>query len=221
MAETPDPLLQEIDEDLRHERMVKLWKRYGNAVIGVALAVIVVVAGHQGWRNYDLSRRQDASLRYAEAARLAVQNNAGEAEKAFIALARNAPSGYAMLARFREAALAAQQNDGPRAAMLYRRLAADGGLETPFRDLALMLTALAEADRAEPKALRQEIGRLMADASPWRHLARELAAVLSLKAGEVDGARDEFRRIAEDATAPVALKTRAAEMAAALGKKQG
>ncbi len=221
MAETPDPLLQEIDEDLRRERMAKLWKRHGNAVIGVALAVVVAVAGHQGWKSYDLSRRQDASARYAEAARTAARTNAAEAEKAFAALAQNAPAGYALLARFREAALAAQQGDGSRAASLYRRLAADGGIDAPFRDLALMLAALTEADRAEPKALRQEIGRLMADSSPWRHLARELAALLSLKAGEVGGARDEFRRLAEDATAPVTLKTRAAEMAAALGKKQG
>lgn len=221
MAEPSDPLFQEIDEDLRHERMVKLWKRYGNAVIGVTLAIVVAVAGHQGWKSHNLSKRQDASSRYAEAARIAAQKNAAEAEKSFAALAQNAPAGYAMLARFREAALAVQQGDGPRAAKLYRQLAADGGLEAPFRDLALMQAALIDADRAEPKALRQEIARLTVDANPWRHLARELAALLSLKAGERDGAREEFRRLAEDATAPATLKTRAAEMTAALGKKQG
>ena len=68
---------------------------------------------------------------------------------------------------------------------------------------------------------RQEIARLTTDASPWRHLARELAALLALRAGERDGARDEFRRLAQDATAPAPLKARAAEMAAALDKKQG
>ena len=49
---TADPLLKEIDEELRHERFAKLWQRFGNWVIGVALAVVVVVAGHQGWKSY-------------------------------------------------------------------------------------------------------------------------------------------------------------------------
>lgn len=221
MAETPDPLLQEIDDDLRQERLAKLWKRHGNAVIGVALAVVIAVAGHQGWKNYDLSQRRDASQRYAEAVRIAARNNAAETEKAFAQLAQSAPAGYAMIARFREAALAARQGDGPRAASLYRRLAGDGGIDASYRDLALMLAVLADIDRGEPKALRQEIGRLTVDASPWRHVAREMAALLALRAGETSGARDEFRRLAEDATTPATLKARALEMTAALGKKQG
>jgi hypothetical protein len=216
-----DPLLKEIDEELRHERLAKLWQRFGNWVIGAALAVVVVVAGHQGWKNYQASQRAQASARYTAAVRLAAENNAAEAEKAFAQLAPSAPAGYAMLARFREAALAAKQGDSLRAASLYRRLAADGGLDNSYRDLALLLAAFAVADSAEPAALRAEIARLAAADSPWRHLARELSALLSLRAGDRDGAREEFRRLAEDAAAPAPLKARAGEIAAALGKKEG
>lgn len=216
-----DPLLKEIDEELRQERLAKLWQRYGNWVIAMALVVVVIVAGHQGWQSYQISQREQASARYTAAVRLAAGNNAAEAEKAFAQLATSAPAGYAMLARFREAALAAKQGEAPRAAALYRRLAADGGLDSSYRDLALLLAAFAVADSAEPQALRQEIARLAAADSPWRHLARELGALLTLRAGERETARDEFRRLAEDATAPATLKARAAEIAAALGKKEG
>ena len=218
---TDDLLLKEIDEDLRHERLAKLWQRFGNWVIGAALAVVVIVAGHQGWKSYELSKHEAAAAGYAAAVRMAAQNNALEAEKAFAELAPSAPAGYAMLARFREAALALQQGDPARAASLYRRIAADGGLERPYRELALLQAAFALADSAEPQALRQEIAPLAQTDSPWRHLAREIGALLSLRAGDRDGAREEFRRLAEDAAAPPALKARAAEIAAGLGKKEG
>lgn len=218
---TTDPLLKEIDEELRHERFAKLWRAYGNWMIGAVLAVVVAVAGHQGWKTYQASRNEQAAARYADAVKLAAESNAQGAEKAFAEIAASAPSGYAMLARFREAALAAKQGDAARAADLYRRLAADGTLDRAYRDLASLLAAFAVADSAEPKALRAEIAGLSQPDSPWRFLARELSALLSLRAGERETARDEFRRLAEDPAAPATVKARAAEIASQLGKKAG
>lgn len=218
---TRDPLLQEIDDELRHDRFAKLWQRYGNWLIGAALLIVVAVAGHQGWKSYQKSQSELASIRYADAIKLATASNVASAEKAFADIVASAPSGYAMLARFREAALAAQQGDTARAADLYRRLAADGTLDQAYRDLALLLAVFAAADSAEPKALRAEIAGLGLPNSPWRFLARELSALLDLRAGERESAREELRRLAEDPTAPATIRARAAEIASQLGKKTG
>jgi hypothetical protein len=218
---TADPLLKEIDEELRHERFAKLWRLYGNWLIGAALAIVVVVAGHQGWKNYQRSQSERTSALFADAIKLAAGNNAASAEKAFAEIAASAPAGSAMLARFREAALAARQGDGARAAEIYRRLGADGTLDRAYRELASLLAALAVADSAEPKALRAEIAGLAAPDSPWRFLARELSALLSLRAGDKETAREELRRLAEDPAAPATVKARAAEIASQLGKTAG
>jgi hypothetical protein len=217
----PDPLLKEIDDELRDERLAKLWRRYGNWLIGAALAVVAAAGGHQGWKSYQASQREQASVRYAAAVRIAAEANAAGAEKAFAEIAASAPSGYAMLARFREAQLAAKQGDAARAADLYRRLGADGSLDRAYRDLAQLLAAYAVADRAEPKALRQEIVKLAAADSPWRYLARELSALLSLRAGDRDIARDELRRLADDPDAPATIKARAHDVAAQIDKTLG
>lgn len=218
---TADPILQEIDDELRHERFAKLWRLYGNWLIGAAILIVGIVAGHQGWKSYQKSETERAAAQYAAAVKLAAENNAASAEKAFAEIAASAPASYAMLARFHEAALAAKQGNAARAAELYRRIGADGALDQVYRDLASLLAAFAVADSAEPKALRQEIARLAVPDSPWRFLARELSALLSLRAGERDIARDELRRIAEDPATPATLKARAAEIVAQLGKKAG
>lgn len=216
-----DPLLKEIDDELRGERLAKLWQRYGNWLIGAALAIVVAAAGHQGWKSYQASQREQASVRYAAAVRLVADANAQAAEKAFAEIAAQAPAGYAMLARFREAQLAAKQGDAARAADLYRRLAADGSLDRAYRDLAQLLAAYAVADRADPKALRQEIAKLAGADSSWRFLARELSALLSLRAGDRDIARDELRRLADDPDAPATIKARAHDAAAQIDKALG
>lgn len=218
---TTDPILQEIDDELRHERLAKLWRIYGNWLIGAAILIVVVVAGHQGWKSYRLSQSEQASARFAAAVKLAAESNAANAQKAFADIAASAPPNYAMLARFHEAALAAKQGNAARAAELYRRIGADGALDPVYRDLALLLAAYATADSADPKTLRQEIARLAVPDSPWRFLARELSALLSLRAGESDIARDELRRLAEDPATPATLKSRAVEIVAQLGKKAG
>jgi hypothetical protein len=216
-----DPLLKEIADELRDERLARLWRRYGNWLIGAALLLVVAAAGHQGWKSYQASQREQASVRYAAAVRLVADANAQAAEKAFAEIAASAPAGYAMLARFREAQLAAKQGDATRAADLYRRLAADSSLDRAYRDLAQLLAAYAVADRADPKALRQEIAKLGQPDSSWRFLARELSALLSLRAGDRDIARDELRRLADDPDAPATIKARAHDAAAQIDKALG
>ena len=49
-------LLREIQEDLRRERLEKLWKRYGSVLIGAALAIVVAVAAYQAWKAWELSQ---------------------------------------------------------------------------------------------------------------------------------------------------------------------
>ncbi len=58
MAEKPpvktedDFLFEEIDDELRQDRAHKLWRAYGQYVIGAVLALVIGVAGYQGWHPW-------------------------------------------------------------------------------------------------------------------------------------------------------------------------
>ena len=41
---TNDPLMQEIEDELRQEQMKKMWAVYGKYVIGIVVAVVMTVA---------------------------------------------------------------------------------------------------------------------------------------------------------------------------------
>ncbi len=111
-----DSLFREIEEDLRQEHWARLWKRYGNYVAGAVIAVVLSVAGYQGWRAYDIATRQSDGERFAAALKLAGDKQVQAAAKAFAGLAADATAGYALLARFQAAALLAKRGEPAAAA---------------------------------------------------------------------------------------------------------
>ena len=210
-----DSLFREIEEDLRQEHWAKLWKRYGNYFVGAVLAVVLSVAGYQGWRAYDIATRQSDGERFAAALALAGDKQTQAAAEAFAGLAADATAGYALLARFQEAALLAERGE-PAAA--YADLAQDPGVDAVYRDLAVILGAFHEMNGPGAGDLSARLAPLTADGNPWRHSAKELTAVLAARAGDRTKARALFTALAADATAPQGIRARAGEMLAILGQ---
>jgi len=209
-------IFREVDEELRHERYQQLWRRYGRYVIAVAIAVVLVVAGYEGWTGYVRSQRADEGARFAAALETARAGNAAAAADAFAGLARDAGAGYAILARFQEAARRAQAGDAAGAVAIYDSLAADDGLDPAFHGLAVVLATLHGLDSGDPEALAARLAPLLTAESPWRHSARELAALIVLRAGETARAGDLLRQLADDPEAPQGARGRAAELIAVL-----
>jgi hypothetical protein len=108
-------IFDEIDEEVRREQFKKLWERYGNLFI--ALAVLVVI-GVGGWQGYDYWRNKQAEqfgAQFTAAADLADKGKHAEAEKAFAEIAQKGTTGYRALAKLREAAEIEQRD--PKAAV--------------------------------------------------------------------------------------------------------
>ncbi len=211
-----DGLLREIDEELRQEHYAKLWKLYGNYIIAAALALVVGVAGFQVWRERDTKARTANSEAYTLAERLVRQGKPDEAAAAFAALAADANRGYALLSRFQEAAVRASQDRTQEAAAIYREIAADTSVPENYRNGAIVLGAFQELDTVDPSLLITRVSPLLAGDVPWRHSAREITGLAAFRAGDVDKARDAFRALSQDATAPAAVRARASEMLAIL-----
>ncbi|MFQ3622564.1 MAG: tetratricopeptide repeat protein [Acetobacteraceae bacterium] len=210
-------IFDEIEEDLRKERARRLWDRYAWIVLTAAGALLLAIAGWQGWRWYERTERTRAADRFAAAATTAARGDTAAAIDAFAALARDAPAGYRLLARFQEAAGRGAAGDPDAAVGLYESIAADGGVPALYRDLAVLLSVMHQADRADPAALAQRLSPLAAEGAPWRHSARELQAVLAARRGDRAEAATLLRALAADPAAPDGARRRAGELLGALG----
>src|SRR5262245_26871062 len=104
MADTRDTMAREIDDELRRERLLKLWDQYGTYVLAGALAIVVIVGGYKYNEGRIAQANEAASTNYIVALRDFAISKPADAQKALEALVATAPAGYATLSRLRIAA---------------------------------------------------------------------------------------------------------------------
>lgn len=207
-------IFREIDEDLRRDRHVELWKRYGNYIIALALAIVLGTGASVFWRDHKVEQREADSAAFAAATGLVQDDRAGDAIAAFSAIAQDADEGYAQLAPFHEAALLAKAGDRDSAVAAYAAIAADGSTDSLYRELASLLSLMLRIDDGEPAALEASLQSLADEDAPWRYSARELLALLALRTGDSAKAADILSALADAPGAPPALRARAIELLA-------
>ena len=215
-----ESLLREIDEDIRREKFAKLWKRYGTYLIAAVVLLLAGVAGYKIWQEQAIARRGEAAEQFTAAVALAGKDRAA-AEEQLRVIAKDGPSGYAMLAAFQQAALLAKAGDRQAARNAYQDLQRSAG-DPIYRDLAVVseaMVALAgEAMPIDADAIRDKLQPLMLDGNPWRFSARELTAVLALSGGQTGEAKDRLNALATDPQTPPDIRDRAQRLLAQIGQ---
>lgn len=211
-------IFREIDEEIRQERYLALWKRYGPWVIGAAVLLVVVVAGYQGWEAYRHNRAVEAAESYAAAVE---QLNGGQTEaarEAFRDMAAPGDGGFSLLASFRLAEAQAQLGDDETALATWRRIATTGDIAETYRRLATIQAVMHALDAGVdiPPELTQRLSTIAGSESSFRPTALEAQALLAVKQGDGERAASLFERLREGADVPAAQRRRAEHMLALL-----
>lgn len=208
--------IEEVDEEVRRERLEKLWKRWSPAAAGFIVVLLAGVAGFQFWQGHRAEKAAADGAAFNAALNQAQAGKPAEAAAAFASLAGTADEGYALLARFQQAANLVAAKDLPGAIAAYDAIAGDNSVDARFRNLARYLAAFHGLETLDAEAIKQRLAAIPAD-GPWSANARELQAIAEMKAGNVDAARQLLTTLADDALAPTGLRGRATELLAALG----
>jgi hypothetical protein len=213
-------IFQEVDEEVRRERLNELWKRYGTLVIA---ACFLIVAGVGGWRAYEYLQSKKAGqtgIAFEQAVTLAGAGKHGEAEAAFAKIAATGTTGYRELASLRAAAELAQ-TDKSAAVKAYDALAANNSFGPVISDLATVRAGLLLVDTASYADMRKRLEPLTAPDRTFRHTARELLALSAWKSGDMTSARKWTDMMMSDPDTPSGTRSRAqilSELIAANGK---
>ena len=130
-----DLLIQEVDDDLRREQYQKLWQQYGKYAIAGAVAIVLGVAGRQGWQEWRNRTFQREAAQFVAAEDLLAADKKDEAQAKLADIARGGKGGFAVAAALKEAELQSEAGNPAGAQATYDALA---GLDAPqvFRDLA-------------------------------------------------------------------------------------
>lgn len=213
----PD-IFDEVEEDLRAERASRLWQRFSTPILATVALVVAGVAGWQGWHWYETRQRDAAATAFMAAHRATEAQDADLPAMAarFEALAASSPAGYRTVALLRAAALKAETGQVAEALAMYDRLSADREADPLYRDLASLMWVLRSLDSGDPAVLAARIAPVARADGPWNASARELAALVAIRAGQREEARRALEALAADVTAPRTIRDRAGRIAQGL-----
>ena len=208
---------REVDEELRKDQMTGFWKRYGILlVIGVFL-LLLALAGFLWWQQ----QKQVRAGEQGEALTALFDDVQAGRTKGVDAklntLAEEGSPGYRAAALLTKGAMAVQSGNDAAAIAAFKQVAEDDGLPEPYRELALIRQTSVEYDTLAPAVVIQRLGRLAVAGNPWFGSAGELVAIAHLKQQRPQLAAPIFAAMAKDQALPPSMRSRALQMAGALG----
>ena len=213
-------IFQEVDEEVRRERLQKLWERYGNLVIAACILIVVAVGGWRGYQWWENKKAGESGTAFENALTLAQAGKHDDAEAAFAKLAADGTAGYRSLARLQQAAELAQ-TDKNAAVKAYDDIAADKSVGQAIQDLAALRSGFLLVDSAPYSEMQQRLEPLTGADKTFRHSARELLALSAWKSADMTAARQWTDMIITDPQSPQGSRSRAevlSELIAAGGK---
>jgi len=207
-------IFREVEEEVRRERFEKIWKQYGDYIIAGVALIVIAIAGFELWQRYEENQKLKASETFIGAQELAIGGNLNQASAAFAVVAKDAPGGYAKMARLSQAGVLEVSGQRNEALMVFKSIAKDDdGLIGDVARLRGGWILAFDGPRSDMDSL---LAPLTDPTSPWRFSAREIIAYADFHAGLNAKAQKEFQDIANDKDASQTLRRRCSAMAAFL-----
>lgn len=214
--QTGDLLLREVDEDLRREHYLLLWRAYGKYAVAALVAIILGVALHQVWQSWRAGQFQTEAARYQAAEELLAAGKQADGLAKLAEIAKDPSDSFALVAGFRRAALQIEAGDEAGAVATYESLS-HSDAPPAMRDLAILKSALLVVEKEDPAILAQRLQPLTDPANPWHYTATELLALLAERRGDQTQAAAFYKQLADDSGTPQNIRSRATEMLTLLG----
>ena len=206
-------VFQEVQEEYRRQQLEQLWAKYRVPLISGISALVLAVAGYQGWSYWHGMQVEKSSREFDAIGTLVGSGQEKEAADRLAKLGASGTGAYPTAARLQEAALRAELGDRQGALALFDKMA-DGKSDPLLRDYALLRGALLIVETEKYDTLKSRLEPLAKEGRPWRAIAMELLAYATWRAGKKDEALKLYSETQALAGVPDSVKRRSGEMAA-------
>jgi hypothetical protein len=201
-------LFNEVDEGLRSDQAISLFRRLAPWVTGVLALVLVGYFGVWAYKAYQDRNLATASLAYQKGVDALQQADSAGAFADFEAARRAGAPGYKTLALMQEGDLRMSAGKPEEAATLFDQ-AAEAAPNPVIGDLARLKAALALVDSAPLPQLRTRLTPLADPKRPFSAYAKEALAMAELLAGKTEDAKRDLSVLELSLGAPEDMRQRA------------
>ncbi len=207
-------LFNEVDEELRSDQAISLFRRLAPWVTGVLALVLIGYCGFWAYKAYQDRNLAAASLDYQKGVDALQQGDSGGALTDFEDARKAGAPGYKTLALMQEGDLRMTAGKSDEAARLFDQAAAAAPNQV-IGDLARLKAALALLDTTPLAQMRDRLAPLSDPKRPYSAYAKEALAMAELLAGKTDDAKRDLSVLQLSLGAPEDMRQRA-QLAVAL-----
>jgi hypothetical protein len=216
-AGSDEAFLREVDDAVRASDLTSFWTRYGRWLLAAIVAALLAFGGWIVYQNQQQAVADRQGEEFVDAMDKLRAGQEKEARAKLATLAKADQPGYRAMAQLVEANLLGEDGKTKEAIAIYAKVAGDSSLPQTFRDLALIRQTSAEFDSLPPQKVVDRLKTLSTPGHAWFGSAGELTALAYLKMGKDNLAGPIFAQIAKQDGLPQSLRSRAQQMAGALG----
>ncbi len=183
-------IFQEIDNELRRDRLSRFWDQNGLVIIVASVALVLVVTVSVIFSSWRASQNEASSERYEQLLERLDGASIDEKVNALETFIREEDRGYKVLSQMRLAALMATSGDYETAARMFEEVAANGQLPLVVRDYATLQAGAALVSVVAPADIEARLSKILQNQHGMRGQAREILALSYLLADQPLQARD-------------------------------
>jgi hypothetical protein len=220
LAQAPEPneaFLREVDDELRRDQAMQLWRRWGRIAIGAIIIGLIALAAWLFWRNHQHEAQGVEGEQMAQSIQKLETGDVAGATPGLTTLSQSKNNGYRASAQLALAAATLGKGDTAGAAKHYAAIAADTSLDQPFRDIATIRQTAAEYDTLPPAKVIDRLRPLAVPGNPFFGSAGEMSGIAYMRLNQPKVAGTMFAAMAGDPGVPESMRSRAVQLAAANG----
>lgn len=212
--------IEEIKQEVAHERWVALWKRYQHHILVAIAGILLVAAILTWWQNHQKSIIRNQSDFYIRAVVLS-ETDPKSALKLFERIPVSGETVYATLSRFWVASLLLEQNSKEDAIAIYKNIEAKNGSlfsskqEKAFAHTARMRRALLLVD-THPEDVLALMKPFLSEKNTWKLVASEISSLAYIKLGQPEKAKPFLTNIISASDTTPQMKLRAQSLLSSL-----
>lgn len=207
----------EVQEEVRRERWMALWKSYGGIIIAAVVLLVVAVAGYEIWKSSSAGNSEERTDTLVAALQPLELGNYKDAVASLNALRGETSGDFRAIAMLSEAKARIGDKDMTGAVATLDAIAADSGVSRNLRDLASVYSAYLQLDTASFDEINSRLAPLTTEGSPWRSSALDLIGLSAYRNGKMDVARQQFQTLSTDPGSPPSVRQRALATLDAIG----
>ena len=189
-------IFDEVSEELKHDQLIKTWKKYSKLIIITILFIIISLVSYKAYLTWNNKKIEKISEQYFQALEELEDKNYSRSQSLFLKNLQTHIGGYKMLSLFGLAESNYQNGKIDAMIMNYKTIYDDESIDNYYRNLSRILSVLKDNSSSYDQQ-RSLLKPILNSPSKLQMLAAELEVLLFIRFNKIKEAQKAINILLE------------------------